>query len=116
LSQLFDRDFDVAGVSAARLASGLTLSVSLILSLSDGLSDLALALSDAARTLRSMTEVRDLDIRYRDRHQPPPLPPGHLTVSDVPAQVFADPSFDDLFESLHVSVDGSCHGITFTGS
>lgn len=112
LGQLFDGDLDIASVSAPRLAAGLAFAVFLIAAAANRLPDFPFTLSDTAGTLLPVAEVRDVNVRHRDRHQPPPLPSGHLTVSDVPAQVFADSSFDDLFEPLHVSVDSSCHVIS----
>src|SRR5690606_23594745 len=105
LCQFFERHFDFADVSA-RFAAGLALAVPFILSPPDWLPDLAFPLSGSARALLAVPEVRDLDVRHRDRDGFPSLAADHLAMVDVLSEIFADLAADDLVESLFIAVNG----------
>src|SRR5262249_7502454 len=77
LGELLQRDLDVEQVIARAVARLLALP-RLLLALPERIADLAVALADAALLLVAVLEVRDLDLRDRDRDRVLALLRDHL--------------------------------------
>ena len=87
--KFFERDFDLADVTAGLIAC-LSLAVAIVLAFADGRTVFSITLADASRTLVAVAEMRDLDIGDGDADVLAPLAADHLAVRDVLPQVLAD--------------------------
>ena len=87
----------------------------LLLALAERVADLTLALPDAALLLVAVLEVRDVDLRQRDRDRVLALLRDHLALRDVLAQVLFDLAANDLAEASVIEVDLLRHLISLDG-
>src|SRR5690606_3736607 len=88
LGQLLDRELDLADVVAGRVAR-LALAARVAVR-PQRRAQLALALPDAAHVPAAEAEVRELDLRQRDRDQLLAAPPDQLAPGEVPLEVLLD--------------------------
>src|SRR5690606_17891450 len=58
------------------------------------------------------SKTRHINMRDRDRNGVFALAADHLTVRDVIFQTLADPTADDIAESIMIAIDLKAHGAT----
>src|SRR5262249_53453795 len=104
LRELLERDLDLEDVLARLLAAAVA-----PLSLVDGVPDVAVPLPHAFLLVRSVAEVRDLDLGERDADEVLPLPADHLAAVDVLPEILLDLPADDLLEPVRVLLDFADH-------
>ena len=104
LGELLQRDLDLEQVLARSIA-GLLPCARLLFALAERIAALALALPDAALLLVAELEVRDVDLRQRDRDRVLALLRDHLALRDVLAEVLLDLAADDLAEAAVIEID-----------
>src|SRR5690606_18363331 len=75
---------------------------------------LALALADAAQVTAAVAEVRQLDLRQRDRDQLLAPPPDQLASGEMPLEVLLDLAADDVLEPPAIALDTPDHTASTT--
>src|SRR5262249_52490926 len=93
---------------AARLVAGLRVAVGVWLG--ERLPRLTGTNADAAGVLLSVAELREVDLRQRDRHEIVALFADHLTAADVFRKVAFHLPADQFAEPLEVLVNLLSHG------
>src|SRR5262249_9577706 len=108
LGELLQGQLDLEDVPAG-LVAGVLVAFP-VLRGSERLAGLALAHPDPAGPLAAVAELRQVDLRKRDRHQVVPLLADHLPAADVLGEVALDLPADQLAEPLQVLFDLLSHG------
>ena len=108
LGQLVQRQLDLQDVPARPVAGAARLVA--VGGPADRRADLAGPLAHAARVLRPVAELGDVDLRQGDRYQLAAGLADHLTVGNVFAQVALDLTTDDLLEPVCIPLDFTNHG------
>src|SRR5690606_18516609 len=75
---------------------------------------LALALADAAQLTAAVAEVRQLDLRQRDRDQLLAPAPDQLAPGEMPLEVLLDLAADDVLEPPAIALDTPDHTASTT--
>src|SRR5262249_23458709 len=105
LGQLLEHDIDLDHMLPG-LGPGLATAL-LRVALADRVADLAVALDDAAALLGAIAELRDIDLRQRDRDILAPLAADHLALRHIFAQIFLDLTAHDLAKTIQIALDTS---------
>src|SRR5690606_34028135 len=112
LGQLLDGELDLADVVPRRVA-GLARAVRVAVR-AQRRARLALALADAAQVTAAVAEVRQLDLRQRDRDQLLAPPPDQLASGEMPLEVLLDLAADDVLEPPAIAPDTPDHTASTT--
>src|SRR5690606_28178833 len=112
LGQLLDGELDLADVVPRRVA-GLARAVRVAVR-AQRRARLALALADAAQVTAAVAEVRQLDLRQRDRDQLLAPPPDQLASGEMPLEVLLDLAADDVLEPPAIALDTPDHTASTT--
>src|SRR5262249_11124995 len=81
----------------------------LSIALADDVAGLPLPLPHAALLLVAVAEMRNVDLRQRNRHTARAFARHHLAVADVLAQVLFDLAADDLAETSMIEINFLTH-------
>ena len=76
----------------------------------DRLANFSRSLAHSTRTLATVTKLRDLNLRHRDRDKLASRLSDHLAMGNVFAQVSLDLAAHDLLETIRIPLDFPDHG------